>query len=81
MTRKYARTRKPADLTLIPTKCGEQVTADHLVPNPAESQGVEGSAYAVVLSLQDFIGPRQTVSSFQCDGATELNKAAVEFGL
>ena len=33
------------------------------------------------LSLQGYIGPRQTVSSFQCDGAKELYKAAIELGL
>ena len=31
MTRKRARTEKPADNTSIPTTCGEQVAADHLV--------------------------------------------------
>ena len=99
MTRKHARTCKPADMTLIPTKFGEHVTADRLAPNRTDPQGVEGSAYAVVifdigtyptaakgatearLSLQDYTGPRQTVSSLQCDGAKELYKAAVELGL
>ena len=49
MTRKHARTRKLADMTLIPTTFGEQVTADHLVTNRAETQRVDGSAYAVVI--------------------------------
>ena len=48
-TRKHARTRQLADMTLIPTLFGEQVTADHLVSNRADSQGVEGSAYAVFI--------------------------------
>ena len=104
MTRKHAPTRRPVDMTAIPTKFGEQVTAYHLISNREYCQGVEGSAYAVVvvdigtryldcyptadkgatearLSLQDFIGPRQTVSSCQCDGAKELYKAAVDLGL
>ena len=35
----------------------------------------------LAFSLQDFIGPRQTVSSFACDGAKELYRAAVDLGL
>ena len=104
MTWKHARTRKPADSSLLPKEFGEQVTADHLVSNRNDSLGVEGSAYAVVifdlgtryldcyptadkgatearLALQDYIGPHQAVKSFQCDGAKELYKAAVELGL
>ena len=91
-------------MTFAPTKYGDQVTADHLISNREDCQGVEGSAYAVVifgigtrylecyppadkgatearLSLQDFIGPWQTVSSFPCDGAKELYRAAVDLGL
>ena len=33
------------------------------------------------LALQSFIGPRTTVKTFQCDGARELYKAAVDLGI
>ena len=33
------------------------------------------------VALQSFIGPRTTVKTFQCDGARELYKAAVDLGI
>ena len=32
-----------------PNKFGEQATADHLISNRVDCQGIEGSAYAVVV--------------------------------
>ena len=33
------------------------------------------------IALQSFLGPRTVVKTFQCDGARELYKAAVELGI
>ena len=33
------------------------------------------------VALQSFIGPRTTVKTFQCDGAREFYKAAVDLGI
>ena len=48
MVKKHARTRK-RDPDQLPTTFGEQVTADHLVSVRVDSQGHDGSKYAVVI--------------------------------
>ena len=47
MTRKRARTRKPADNAAIPTTFGEQVAADHLVTNRLVSTDWHTRKYVV----------------------------------
>ena len=48
MAKKHARTKKRTP-DQLPTNFGEQVTADHLVFNRADSQGHDGTTNAVVI--------------------------------
>ena len=48
MVKRHARTKKIAP-DQLPTTFGEQVTSDHLVSNRIDSQGHDGSKYAVVI--------------------------------
>ena len=48
MKRKHARTRN-RDPDTIPTQIREQVIADHLIASRPDSEGYDGSRYAVVV--------------------------------